>query len=828
MRRFLSRFSDSIRVLVFPLALGCLAGADQSVKGREGLPRVPGAPVDFSHDIVPILRKHCAECHTGDKKKGGLSFNTRNDLMSGSENGKVIVVGKSGDSLLIKVVTSKEESERMPPKGVPLKEEQVTLLKAWIDQGAKWDDGFAFKKPAYEPPLKPRRPELPPAINGRNHPIDRILDNYLAKKGVKVPETVSDGAFARRAHMDLIGILPNTFFLRSFVSNPSPEKRKELVRQLLSQDQNFAEHWLTFWNDLLRNDYAGTGYIDGGRKQITPWLYQALITNKPYDQMVRELIAPTPESEGFSRGIKWRGNVSAGQIVPVQFAQSVGQSFLGINLKCASCHDSFIDRWKLSESYGLAAIYSSEPLEIHRCDKPIGKKATPGWLFPEIGQIDAKLSQPERLKQLATFMTHPDNGRFSRTIVNRLWHQLMGRGIVHPLDAMQTEPWDTDLLDYLASDFADNGYNIRRTLDLIATSEAYASRSQIINKETDTKPYVYEGPRGRRMTAEQFLDSIWWITDTAPTKIDAPITRGLKAKTDARPNQAKASWIWSNDHPANEAPAAGEVRTFRKVWDLEEKPFTAEGVITCDNGFTLFVNGSQVLSDDNWENLKEVSLVSHLQQGANEIVIVGRNAGSVPNLAGLIFEAKSRGKSGKIQSIETDETWQWTTARPDGSGKLDMTKAEWKPIAKIPGGVWNARLGAALNQSVAQLGEGMPRMVRASLVKSDFLMRTLGRPNREQIVSSRPGELNTLEAIDLHNAELFADLLERASQKLAKRKWDSPAVMATTLSEAALCRKPTDQELALYTEILGEKPQEKAIQDLLWVIFMLPEFQWVR
>src|SRR5690606_692829 len=116
----------------------------------------------------------------------------------------------------------------------------------------------------------------------------------------------------------------------------------------------------------------------------------------------------------------------------------------------ASCHDSFIDRWKLDEAYGLAAIYATTPLEIHRCDKPVGRKAVPTWIFPELGQIPADAPQPERLKQLAALMTHPENGRFTRTIVNRLWHRLMGRGIVHPVDAMDTAPWSNDLLDFLA------------------------------------------------------------------------------------------------------------------------------------------------------------------------------------------------------------------------------------------------------------------------------------------------------------------------------------------------------------------------------------------
>ena len=101
--------------------------------------------------------------------------------------------------------------------------------------------------------------------------------------------------------------------------------------------------------------------------------------NKPFDQFVRELIAPTDESRGFIEGIVWRGTVNASQTVPIQFAQNVGQTFLGINLKCASCHDSFVDRWTLKQTYDLAAISSATPLELHRCDKATGAMATPAW-----------------------------------------------------------------------------------------------------------------------------------------------------------------------------------------------------------------------------------------------------------------------------------------------------------------------------------------------------------------------------------------------------------------------------------------------------------------
>src|SRR4029077_19751714 len=138
---------------------------------------------------------------------------------------------------------------------------------------------------------------------------------------------LDDAAFARRLFLDVIGLLPPPDELSAFLDDKTPDKRDRLIRRVLDDPRAYTDHWLTFWNDLLRNDYAGTGYIDGGRKQITPWLYQALLDNKPYDVFVRDLVAPTAESEGFAKGIKWRGTVSAGQSVPIQFAQSVGQVF---------------------------------------------------------------------------------------------------------------------------------------------------------------------------------------------------------------------------------------------------------------------------------------------------------------------------------------------------------------------------------------------------------------------------------------------------------------------------------------------------------------------
>ncbi len=485
----------------------------------EGLPADESPGIDFAHQITPLLKQQCGACHTDGAAKGGLSLDTRADLLAA----KIATPGKSAGSELLDRVTSTDPEYRMPREGDPLTQAQVTLLRQWIDAGLPWEDGFTFRSDRSRAPLAPRNPELPAAVAGRENPVDRFVDAYFHEQGIPRPGRLDDAAFLRRAHLDLIGLLPTLEELDRFLQDHRSDKRAALVQELLDRDRDYAEHWLTFWNDLLRNDYAGTGYIDGGRKQITGWLYQSLRTNKPYDEFVRELLNPAPDASGFIDGIKWRGRVNSSQTPEIQFSQNMAQIFLGINLKCASCHDSFIDDWKLSDAYNLAAIVSETPLEIHRCDNPTGDMAHAAFLFPELGRIDPQASRAERLQQLAVIATHPANGRLTRTIVNRLWERLFGRGIVHPVDTMDNPPWSPDLLDSLAYYMSEHGYDLKETLALIASSDAYGLESALLTEDPPGEDYQFVGPIARQMTAEQFVDALWTLTATIPQKADANV-----------------------------------------------------------------------------------------------------------------------------------------------------------------------------------------------------------------------------------------------------------------------------------------------------------------
>src|SRR6266704_790794 len=497
------------------LAFGLFCGASMLARGAispeqaKSLPPAANHSVDFSKEIKPIFEASCIKCHGRGRDKGGLRIDTRETLLKGGDSGLSVVPGKSAESLLIALVQGFDPDNIMPKKGTRLTPEQIGLLRAWIDQGIPWDGAVSFGR--LEPMnLKPRRPQVPAGPKSAN-PIDRFLQPYFAAHKIKPPRPVNDRLFARRAYLDVVGLLPPPEELEKFVADRHNDRRERLIQRLLARDRSYAEHWLTFWNDLLRNDYKGTGYIDGGRKQITTWLYSALLTNMPYDQFVAQLINPTPASEGFTKGIVWRGVVNASQTPQMQAAQSICQVFMGVNLKCASCHDIFINDLTLASAYCFAGIYADGPLEMVQCDKPTGKKANLHFIYPELGGMDPDADKPARLKRLAEIITGPEDGRLTRTFVNRLWQRFFGRGLVEPVDDMEKPAWSPDLLDWLAEDFARHNYDVKFLIGRILTSGAYLLPA-IESGDSNGDKFVFAGPLVRRMDAEQFRDAIFDLT----------------------------------------------------------------------------------------------------------------------------------------------------------------------------------------------------------------------------------------------------------------------------------------------------------------------------
>ena len=800
------------------------------------LPPPAARTIDFARDIQPIFEASCVQCHARGKAKGAFSLETRADFLAGGDHGVPAVAGRSAEARVVAMISGLDPEIVMPKKGKKLTAEQVAIVRAWIDQGMKWPETITFFR-AVPANLRPTPLVEPPARPGLEHPVDRLVDAYFASRGIKWPAAVDDRTFARRVWLDAIGLLPPLGELDAFVADRAPDKRDRLVARLLADNQRYAEHWLSFWNDLLRNDYKGPGYTDGGRKPITGWLYAALAQNVPYDRFVAQLVDPGAAAEGFANGIIWRGAVNASQVPPMQAAHGIAQVFLGVNLKCASCHDSFVNEYTLADAYGLAAVYSPEPLEIAECDKPTGQLAKVKFLYADIGNLDAD-APAQRRRQLANIITNRANGRLPRTIVNRVWERFLGRGLVEPVDEMDRPAWLPALIDWLAEDLVTHGYDLKHLMARILTSRAYQLPSVAL-RETEEN-FVFHGPAVRRLTAEQFSDALYTLAELPRPKADAKLNRraALAAKPAALP--LAPQWIWGVAGAAERASPATYV--FRRSITIPAAPTEAHLAICADDNYTIKINGRNggASARRNGVTPDWIDVRTLLRAGENEIEVTVANQppdeGRLVSVktdrlpdphspAGLILYARVLiGKD--AADFVTDRAWTAQLIDVPTTNDRFAPKERFEPSAPAPavelGGVeldpW--RVGAAFLTLAAAPRDSLP-VERASLVNADPLMTALGRPNREQTMTVRQAGATTLQALELTNGATLAALLKRGTENLVAQ---SPA----EIFRHALGRVPTAAESSLITGLVGTPARAEGMEDFLWSLAMLPEFQLIR
>jgi len=823
------------------LLVAALAPASATLTPEQirQLPPAATTKVDFARDIQPIFEASCVKCHGRGKEKGGFRLDNRETFLKGGDSGPPALPGKSAESYLIELVSGLDPDNVMPVKGSKLTATQVGLLRGWIDQGMPWTEGVSFAK---KPPLNlhPRTVATPKPQSGMSHPVDLVLAPYFKEHKIKPARPVEDRVFARRAYLDVTGLLPSPEEMEAFDKDSRKDKRERLVDRLLADNRRYAEHWLTFWNDLLRNDYRGTGYIDGGRKQISTWLYSALATNMAYDEFVAALLNPNAENEGFVKGILWRGAVNASQVPEMQAAQNISQVFMGVNLKCASCHDSFINDWTLADAYGLASVYATNaPMEMFQCDKPTGKKSGVKFIYSELGEIQSDLSIAERRKRLAELMTSKQNGRLSRTIVNRLWQKFLGRGLIEPVDDMEQPAWQPELLDWLAEDLTAHDYDLKRTIRLILTSRAYQLPAANVDEQLGNA-YVFTGPAVRRMSAEQFRDAlgsltgVWFSEPAARFDFTAGSPAG-DVSVDLMPKGAR--WIWSE--PDATRANTGTVY-FWKAFDLERAPDEASIVAACDNSYTLYVNGKSALSGKEWSDPNFKNIRALLKPGRNVIAVEARNhtpdnkapvADQPPNdaernPAGFICYVRLR-DGNRVLDFSSDASWIWSKTKSNGWEKAEFVAGETAPAAELGAASmapWalDRKLISALSMVAAH------NDVRTALVASDPLTVALGRPPREQVSTTRPSAATTLQALELTNGETLTKLLKSGAEKLLAQPPKSSGELAARVYLKGLGRKPTGKELKIAEELLGKPVRSEQVEDLLWSVAMLPEFQLIR
>ena len=769
---------------------------------RAQIGKIEQSKVDFIHDVQPLLNAKCAACHNPQRMEGGLSLHTRAEMLKGGKNGPAIVPGNSGDSLLIQHVSG-FRAPVMPGTGDHLSDEQVQMLRDWVDQGAPFGQvASASQQPQAASVIKPRRPAVPPAsIRNSANPIDHFVAAYFSRHTVTAQPAVSDETFARRAFLDVWGLLPSPAQLDEFLRDAGPDKRPRLVEKLLADKANYSEHWISFWNDLLRND-EGVNYA-GTRQSISEWLLKALADNMPYAQFTRALLDPQKPGDpaGFLTGVNWRGDVSASQTPVMQAAQNSAQIFLGVNLKCNSCHDSFISNWKLKDAYGLASFFSpSGELDMYRCDVKTGQKSRPQFLFPELGGVDAAASLDERRAAAARLFTAPENGRFTRTLVNRIWQRLFGRGLVEPVDDMAAAAWDSDLLDWLASDFADHGYDLKFLLARMITSQAYQLPAAKAAKKEDSA-FVFRGPLVRRLTAEQFADGISAIT--GEWRVLRPIKAGSGSYV--REWRLKSSPLTR----ALGRPIRDQVFTERN-----EDPTTLQ-LLELVNGETLtslLHRGAQRMLGGLKPAPANLFDSGDLRSGQVEFDI---DVSAAKQLRLLIEDADSYDPSRVFAGWANAELVSpaGVTRLADIETKSKFTKGSLEIGKQVYDGVILGALPSEIVYDIA--GKGFTRFRATVGVDEKSQLNEISprvrffvfteQPDRQQLVRVAPG------------APVAAGAVER-----------DPSVLVNYLYRYALGRAPSAEERRVALEFITPRLTSEGLEDLLWSVFLSPEFQYIE
>lgn len=396
--------------------------------------------------------------------------------------------------------------------------------------------------------------------------IDREVAAGWQKQKITPSARSSDAEFLRRVYLDLVGTIPTYEEAATFLDDASSDKRSQLIERLLA-DPRYAQHQADLW-DLILFTRNPAGSEADRRDGIQRWLQKQFADNVPYDQWVKALLKA--EGNSVDEGpplyfVQYRNR-------PEDASESVSQTFLGVQLQCARCHDHPFESWTQLDFYGMAAFLSrlqvvSVGKEKELTKYAIGEKVTGDILFTgpvseqEAGKkgepvkpkflLGAKLEEPEmpkdfkepklednkvppapsfsRKDQLANWIATPDNPFFARAIVNRVWAQYMGRGLVHPVDNMSESnpPSHPQLLDELAKQFVAHKFDLRWLTREIVSSEAYQLSS--MGGASESMPLWFEYGRVRPLSAEELADS--WKTATQFAEVEK---QGKKEETKNR------------------------------------------------------------------------------------------------------------------------------------------------------------------------------------------------------------------------------------------------------------------------------------------------------
>ncbi len=531
------------------------AGVPPAMNYAALLPSASSRQVDFVKDVQPLLRERCFECHAAGNEEGGLNLGIRQRVMEGGDHGPALITGDSANSRLIHLVAGLDPKEAMPPPPdqKPLSKDEVGLLRAWIDQGAKWPDGADVLDPRAEKAkthwaFQPLRSVVEPAVKDANWSrtsIDRFILSRLESAEIKPQRPASARQLIRRVTFDLIGLPPTPDEIRDFIAASELDQQAALASLVdrLLKSPHYGERWGRHWLDIAR--YADSDGQESDRDRPTAYHYRDFVirsfnADRPFDQFARWQLAGDEYEPQNPDAVAATGFLAAGPFAALpdklmederlrnlynemdDMLGTIGTGFMGLTLGCCRCHDHKYDAIPARDYYRLlAALHSGQrdevPLGASKEKtlgyRDLGSQPKPTWLFRrgdwydhnhpvQLGfvailtngkspdeywraareQSSAKNSTNQR-RALAEWITDVDHGAgalVARVFVNRIWQHHFGQGLVRTVGdfGVRSEPpTHPELLEWLAQDFVQNGWRIKRLQRLIVLSAAYQQSS---------------------------------------------------------------------------------------------------------------------------------------------------------------------------------------------------------------------------------------------------------------------------------------------------------------------------------------------------------------
>lgn len=541
------------------------------------------SPDDYwTSKVEPLLDKQCLKCHAGVRQRGGLDLRSLETMLRGGDSGPAIIPGKPNESRIVQYALPKSDMH-MPPVETKkqLSAEDIAVLKTWIallplpkskltsslaTNNAWTPEYLADYRRAYQ------TKKIPPAKLTTSATIDWFLQTDWRQNKIEPSRACDDSAFVRRIYLDIAGRIPTQEERKLFLADARGDKRVHLVDRLIASDE-YPRHAREVFDTVLMGRGGGNMARERVESGWNTFLEASFCANRPWNEMVRDMLVARPTTgamRGAMRFIAERRNSHQA------IAEAVAPLVFGVQIKCAQCHNHPL-AWEIEQRHywGLVAVFNRSKNVDTETGQGVAESAIGGFInfanlkkesqpaslvflngksVPERipGANEKEADSPElyvvppakegqkahapavpkfsRREAFADSVTR-DNPQLARAFVNRMWANLMGRGIVQPVDQIDSRHHAShpELLEWLARDFAQSGYDIKRLTRSIVLSRAYQLDSKPSGKTTP-RPESFARALEKPLSAEQLYHSLWIASGNKPTaQPDAETERAFNA-----------------------------------------------------------------------------------------------------------------------------------------------------------------------------------------------------------------------------------------------------------------------------------------------------------